>query len=321
MQSIWNSLKKPIFILAPMEDVTDTVFRRIISSCGKPSLYFTEFTNVDGMASKGDKVVSQRILYTKEEKPIIAQIWGLKPENYFTAATRLADMDYDGIDINMGCPQKSVTSKGACSALMKNHTLAAEIIQATKEGAKGLPISVKTRIGYSKVLIEEWVGFLLDQNIEALTIHGRTVAEMSSVPAHWDQIGEVVKLRDAKKCNTYIIGNGDVKSLEEAKDKAQTYNLDGIMIGRGVFENPWLFNPKIDQNKTTVIERIKLLKAHVDLYMQTWGEHKNFQILKKYFKIYITNFDGAHMLRTRLMETKNKEEVETVLMQYESEIK
>ncbi len=321
MKTIWDKLEKPIFILAPMEDVTDTVFRRIISSCGRPNLYFTEFTNVDGLASKGDKVVSQRILYTKEEKPLIAQIWGMKPENYFKAAQRLVDMGYDGIDINMGCPQRTVTRHGACSALIKNHSLAKEIIQATKEGAKGLPVSVKTRIGFNKIVLDEWIGFLLDQDLPALTIHGRTAAEMSKVPAHWDEIGKAVEIRNAKKLKTLIIGNGDVKSLNEAKEKAKQYKLDGIMIGRGIFENPWLFHPKTAIETITVKDRIELLKNHVDLYVQTWGKNKNFQILKKYFKIYIANFEGAHELRTQLMETTNQEEVDKILQQYESKIK
>ncbi|HEX8965456.1 MAG TPA: tRNA-dihydrouridine synthase [Patescibacteria group bacterium] len=321
MKTIWNKLDKPIFILAPMEDVTDTVFRRIISTCGRPDLYFTEFTNVDGLASKGDKIVSQRILYTPKEKPLIAQIWGMKPENYFKAAQRLSDMGYNGIDINMGCPQRTVTRHGACSALIKNPSLAKEIIQATKEGANGLPVSVKTRIGFNKIVLEEWIGFLLDQDLPALTIHGRTAAEMSKVPAHWDEIGKAVDIRNAKKVKTLIIGNGDIKSLQEAKEKAKQYNLDGIMVGRGIFENPWLFNSAVSIENITIQDRIALLKKHVDLYVQTWGENKNFQILKKYFKIYISNFDGAHELRTLLMATNNQKEVDKILQQYEAKIK
>jgi len=316
MKSVWQTIAKPIYILAPMEDVTDTVFRRIVNLCGRPDLYFTEFTNVDGMASKGDKVVSQRIQFTKEEKPLIAQIWGMKPENYFKAAVRLKNLGFDGIDINMGCPQKSVISNGACSALMKNKPLAKEIIQATKEGAGDLPVSIKTRIGFKTIILEDWIDFLLDQDLAALTIHGRTVAEMSKVPTHWDQIGIVTQMRNAKEKDTLIIGNGDVKSLSEAKEKATVYGLDGIMIGRGIFENPWLFNRGKTLDSITIADRIALLTKHVSLYEETWGKNKNFQILKKYFKIYIANFDGAQELRAKLMETGNGADVVNVLEQY-----
>src|SRR5436190_3288770 len=207
MVNIWQSLKKPIYILAPMEDVTDTVFRRIVMQTGKPDLFFTEFTNVEGMFSKGDKKVNQRLQFTQKEKPIIAQIWGLKPENYFKAGKLLAEMGFDGIDINMGCPEKNIIKKGACSGLIHNPSLAKEIIHATKEAAGNLPVSVKTRIGFKEIQTEKWIGFLLEQNLAALTIHGRTAAEMSAVPAHWDEIGKAVERRSEKKLPTLIIGN------------------------------------------------------------------------------------------------------------------
>ncbi|MDE2025636.1 MAG: tRNA-dihydrouridine synthase, partial [Patescibacteria group bacterium] len=194
--NIWHTLKKPIFILAPMEDVTDTVFRQIIMACGRPSLFFTEFTNVDGMASAGDEEVSKRLRFTQKEGPIIAQVWGMKPENYFSAAGRIAEMGYDGIDINMGCPQKAVVSRGACSALIKNPSLAKEIIQATREGAKGLPVSVKTRIGFKTNVLDTWIGFLLEQQLDALAIHARTASEMSKVPAHWEVMPAAVTIRN-----------------------------------------------------------------------------------------------------------------------------
>jgi nifR3 family TIM-barrel protein len=315
--NIWQKLTKPLMILAPMEDVTDTVFRRIVMDCGAPDLFFTEFTNVDGMASNGDPEVSKRLLKTDIEHPIIAQVWGMKPENYYAAAKRLVAMGYDGIDINMGCPQKAVTSRGACSALMKNKPLAKEIIEATKQGAGKLPVSVKTRIGYNKIILEDWLEFLLQQDLAALTVHGRTVAEMSRVPAHWDEIGKARELRDMIAPQTLIIGNGDVKTLQEAKEKAKQYSLDGIMIGRGIFDNPWLFNANIAIETISINQRIELLTKHVQLYDETWENRKNFQILKKYFKIYISNFPGAQDLRTKLMETNTRKEVEDVVAEYQ----
>lgn len=309
---IWQQLPRAIFILAPMEDVTDTVFRRIISSVGRPALYFTEFTNVDGFFSSGRTQVTQRLLFTAEEKPLIAQIWGMKPENYFKAAQELEQMGFDGIDINMGCPQKDVISKGACSALINNHALAKEIIQATKEGAGKLPVSVKTRLGLKTNQRDEWISFLLEQDLAALTIHGRTASEMSIPPAHWDEIGKVVEMRNERGLTLPIIGNGDVGSLAEAEEKVATYGVDGVMIGRGIFHNPWLFaNKKLED--ITLEERFDLLLTHVELFEKTWGNTKPFQILKKYFKIYIADFPGASDLRARLMEAKNGDEIRKII--------
>lgn len=333
----WNKLPRPIVSLAPMEDVTDTVFRQIIIGCGRPDVFFTEFTNVDGIASQGRDIVARRLLYTTNEHPIIAQIWGMVPENYYKAAQELAEKGFDGIDINMGCPQHDVTKHGACSALIKNHALAQEIIQATKEGArsgrkktpvilgskatpesgerswtsqddiKDLPVSVKTRIGFSKIATEEWIGFLLEQNLPLITVHGRTAAEMSKVPAHWDEIGKAVELRNTMNKATLIFGNGDVVSLQDAKEKVAKYHVDGVMVGRGVFHNPWLF-AGIDPTTKTVKDRLTLLEQHVSLYEKTWGESKSFQVLKKYFKIYLSDFDGASDMRQQFMECKNYEE-------------
>lgn len=311
--SIWQNISRPIFILAPMEDVTDTVFRRIISSVGRPHLYFTEFTNVDGFLSQGREQVAQRLKFLPEEKPLIAQIWGLKPENFYKAAQELEEMGFDGIDLNMGCPQKDVTSKGACSALINNHTHAKEIIQATKEGAGKLPVSVKTRLGFKVNQREDWISFLLEQDLAALTIHGRTAAEMSVPPAHWDEIGKVVEMRDEKGLSVPVIGNGDVRSIEDGLQKVEQYKVDGIMVGRGIFHNPWLFDAMKNLGEITLQERMNLLLRHVELYESTWQGKKPFQILKKYFKIYVADFPGASDLRAQLMETKNGDEVRKIV--------
>lgn len=314
MSNLWNSFPKPIFSLAPMEDVTDTVFRQILCSTGKPDAFFTEFTNVDGIASVGHDVVARRLQYTEIEHPLIAQIWGMVPENFYKAAQELREKGFDGIDINMGCPQKDVIRHGACSALIKNHSLATEIIQATQEGARSanlgqaeLPVSVKTRIGFKTIQTEEWIGFLLEQDLPLITVHGRTAAEMSKVPCHWDEIGKAVELRNKMDKKTLIFGNGDVMSLDEAKEKVDRYHVDGVMIGRGVFHNPWLFAGTNPSTKT-VGERLELLEHHVRLFEKTWGNAKSFQILKKYFKIYLSDFEGAADMRMQFMETKNYEE-------------
>jgi tRNA-dihydrouridine synthase len=364
MNTFWQSIKNkksPFFALAPMEDVTDTVFRRVVASVAAPDVFFTEFTSVEGLLSLGGRTVGRRLEYTEKERPLIAQIWGLQPENFYKAAKQIVAQGFDGIDINMGCPSKEVTKIGACSALIKNPNLAKEIIEAVKEGAGkkvskvsevsevskaepqtphphplpkereleksiesvpspegegqdegSLAVSVKTRIGYNSIATEEWIGFLLEQGIDALTVHGRTVKEMSKVPAHWDEIGKVVALKNQMGKETVILGNGDVKTLAEGKTKAEETGVDGIMIGRGIFENIWVFSSK-GGFVPTIKERVGILLRHLDLYENQHGEKHAFQTLKKFFKIYIRDFDGAGELRMRLMEARNVEEVKQII--------
>ena len=297
MQNLWQDFKRPIMVLAPMEDVTDTVFRRIVASCGRPDVFFTEFTSVDGLFSEGYDYVAKRLEFTADEHPLIAQIWGAKPENYYKAGQKLVEMGFDGIDINMGCPVRDVIKLGVCSALIKNPSLAKEIIQATKEGIASvngtIPVSVKTRIGFNEIQTEEWTGFLLDQNIDALTVHGRTVKEQSKVPAHWDEIAKVVKLRDAKQLSTVIIGNGDVSTLADALKKVEETKVDGIMVGCGIFQDPWLFNPTHHGEEVSFEEKLGKLIEHIELYQRTWGTRKPYAILKKFFKCYINGTQGS----------------------------
>jgi tRNA-dihydrouridine synthase len=308
MRNFWKDLKKPILIQAPMEDVTDTVFRQIIAICGKPDVFFTEFTNVEGLCSRGRDKVGKRLIFTPSERPIVAQIWGRTPGKFLEAAKIIKLRGFDGIDINMGCPQKNVIKKGACGALIDNPILAKEIILAVREGAGGLPISVKTRIGVRDMQTEKWTSFLLGLNLDVLIIHGRTVAEMSDVPCHWREIGKVVKLRDSLKSKTLIIGNGDIKSREDALGKIKKYGLDGVMIGRGIFDSPWIFNKDIDSAKISHEEKIKLLIEHLTLFDKTWGKEKNFSSMKKFYKIYISSLPDAKNVRIKLMGLKNAKE-------------
>jgi tRNA-dihydrouridine synthase len=304
MKNFWKTLKKPIFAQAPMEDVTDTVFRQMIIKCGKPDVFFTEFTNVDGMCSRGRDKVGKRLIYSKNEHPIVAQLWGSKPENFKKTAELIKEMGFDGIDINMGCPEKSVVKKGLGGALIDNQSLAKKIILAVKEGAGGLPVSIKTRIGVKNIQTEEWAKFLLEFNLDCLIVHGRTVAEMSESPTHWDEIGKVVKLRNSLKLKTLIIGNGDIKTYEEAIEKSKQYALDGIMVGRGIFNNLWIYNKDIDSTKISSQEKIKLLIKHIVLFDKTWGKTKNFSLMKKFYRIYISGMPDAQSIRTKLMEFK-----------------
>lgn len=303
--NFWRTLARPIFVLAPMEAVTDTVLRRVIARCGKPAVFFTEFTNVEGMFSKGARLVNQRLQFTEEEHPLVAQIWGSQPENFFRAAQKLIEMGFDGIDLNMGCPAQGPVHRGVCSGLIKNWPLAQEVIQATQEGAAGkIPVSVKTRLGFRSFDFA-WIRFVLEQRPEVLTIHARTVAEMSKVPAHWDAVQTVVEIRNEMQSDALIIGNGDIKSLAEARQKVAAVGADGAMIGRGIFENPYLFSETISIDDKTPQEKMQLLLDHMQLWRETWGETKHFPTLRKFFKVYANGFPGAQELRIQLMETEN----------------
>jgi len=314
MSNFWQQLPKPFFVLAPMEEVTDTVFRRIISSCGRPDVMVTEFTSVEGLASEiGRSKVIHRLQYTLEEQPLIAQIWGITPEHYYQAGVYAREQGFAGLDINMGCPVKKVIKQGACSALIRNPQLASDIIQAAQEGAQNIPVSVKTRIGFSKIQTEEWIGFLLSHKLAALTVHGRTVKELSNYPAHWDEIGKVVQLRNQAKVNTIIIGNGDITSYQQGLAMSEQYKVDGIMIGRGVFQNPWIFNPVIDHTTLSIDAKVQKLIEHIQLFEQTWGQEKNFAVMKKCFKMYLNNFAGASGIRAKLMNCNTPTECITVL--------
>lgn len=313
MKNFWLKLKKPITILAPMDDVTDVVFREVVANISRPDVFFTEFTNVEALNSKGKDSQIRRLEYTKNQHPIVGQIWGLNPDNFYKTAKLLKKLNFDGIDINMGCPEKSVIKNGTCAALIKNRELAKKIIEATIKGANGLPISVKTRIGINEIVTEDWIDFLLSFNLAAIIIHARTVKEKSNVPAHWEEIGKAVKLRDKLNFNTLIIGNGDVKDFQEILEKQKTYKVDGVMIGTGIFSNLWAFAKSEKSPKVSLKMMLKLLLMHAKLFDKTWGESKNFAILRKFFKIYVSNFPNSKELRIKLMGSKNLIEVEKIV--------
>ncbi len=316
MKEVLRNLKeldRPFSVLAPMEDVTDVVFREIVEKCGAPDLFFSEFTSVEGMFSPGADEVKMRLEKKESATPLFAQIWGIRPENYYRGAKEIVALGFDGIDLNMGCPVRKITKQGACSALIRNHKLAGEIIGAVKEGAGDLPVSVKTRVGFDVIDTENWIGFLLEQGLDMLTVHGRIASEMSSKPNNWDEVGKAVVLRDEIAPETLIVGNGDVESLKHGREISERLGLDGFMIGRGVFNNPWVFNESVNIDDVTIEQRLGLLKEHVELFERTWGERKNFAIMKKFFKMYVKGFDGAGELRNSLMECRDAVSVTDVL--------
>ncbi len=313
MTNFYNNLPKPFTSLAPMEDVTDVVFRQVIAEAERPDLFYTEFTNTKSLDHELGKFSAlQRLNFLPKEQPIVAQIWGSEPEYFAKAGYKLKEMGYQAIDINTGCPDKAVVKSGGGSGLIQNPELTAKIIQAAKES--GLPVSVKTRLGYSKV--EEWknwIKFLLEQDIPLLTIHLRTRKEMSKVDAHYELIPEILALRDQIAPQTLIAINGDIRDKKHILELYKKYKFDGAMIGRGVFSNPFCFTDKNPEKE----ELLKLFKLHLDLFdkSNTNGERK-YAPLKKFFKIYINNFNGAKELRNALMKTKNTEEAREVLKKY-----
>jgi len=305
---IWGRLVGPFSVLAPMEEVTDTVFRRIVHSAGAPDLMVTEFTSTDGLCTAGRPRVIGRLAYTPGEKPLLAQIWGNSPERYLRVASEVRAMGFDGVDINMGCPVRKVVARGSCGALIQNPGLAAELIAAAREGAGGLPISVKTRIGIAERRAEEWLGFLLSQGLAALTVHGRTVVQQSEGTADWGAVALAVRLRDEAGLSTRIVGNGDVRTAEAFQLRARETRADGIMIGRGVFENLFLFgsirgDAAGEFSALAPREKIAWFRRHIDLHEETWGRAGRFDTLKKFAKTYLRAFEGASRLVDAVMHT------------------
>lgn len=305
MSNFWQKLDKPFLVLAPMEDVTDYVFREIVTFLPKPAVFFTEFVSSDALCSKGREATISKLKYSERQRPIVAQIWGSDPDKMEKAASIVKELGFDGVDINMGCPVDAVMKKGAGAAHIKNPALTKEIIKAVKRGADGLPVSIKTRIGIDKIVTVEWIGFLLKQNLAALTVHGRTAEQMSKGEANWDEIGKAVKLRDEISPSTLLIGNGSIKSKNEALLMSEKHKVAGVMIASGIFSNPWIFEAENEHSRE---EYIEVLQKHLQLFEDTWGKTKNFEIMKKFFKMYIKGFDGANQLRQRLMETKSRKE-------------
>ncbi|WP_186579008.1 tRNA dihydrouridine synthase [Aquibacillus kalidii] len=316
--NFWRDLPRPFFILAPMEDVTDVVFRHVVSAAARPDVFFTEFTNtVSYCHPKGQDSVRGRLTYTEDEQPIVAHIWGDEPEYFRQMSIGMAEEGFRGIDINMGCPVHNVAANGKGSGLIRHPEVAAELIQAAKAG--GLPVSVKTRLGYTDV--EEWRGWLthlLKQDIVNLSIHLRTRKEMSNVDAHWELIPEIKKLRDEVAPDTLLTINGDIPDRQTGLELVRKYGVDGVMIGRGIFKNPFAFEKEKKEHSSK--ELLDLLRLHLDLYDQYSKDLKTrpFKTLRRFFKIYVREFKGAGELRNELMDTESTDEVRVLLDNFES---
>ena len=351
MKSFWDSLPHPFYALAPLANVTDAAFRRIVAKYSKPAgphVCFTEFVSADGLLSAGRDKLLPDLMYSESERPIVAQLFTGNPEKMCEAAKLVRTLGFDGLDINMGCPDRSIEKSGAGAALIKNPARAREIIRAAKEGAAPLPVSVKTRLGYNRDILEEWLPELLAERPAAVTIHARTRKEMSKVPAHWERVKRAVEIRDSvtrsSHVKTLILGNGDVMTLAEAREKARETGADGIMLGRAIFGKPWLFacegreddgslrsglesGKRSDLSPPSLQNRLSILLEHIKLFEKLLGRHKPFALMKKHFKAYVEGFpacrdargagrDGAKELRLRLMETENAEQVENAVAEF-----
>lgn len=319
MKNYLDNLPKPFVVLAPMDDVTDTVFRRLIAQIAPADLYMTEFTSADGMQSPGRHASLKRLRFTASEQPLIAQIWGKNPDNYFKTAHELVEMGFAGVDINFGCPDKAVLKNGCGGAMIDQPELAKEIIQAVKEGTKGkIPISVKTRLG-RKQYNPDWIELLLGQSLNMLSIHLRTVSEMSKVPAHWNLATEINQMRNDISPDTALVGNGDVENRRQSNLLAKQHGLDGIMIGRGVFHDPYACALDSPWKIMKPTEKIDLYLKHVELFEETWQvDERPVVTLNKFCKIYINDFPGAKDLRSKLMSAKSLSELKNRLKEFRS---
>lgn len=338
-----------------MADVTDAAFRRLIakySNWGERNdvVMWTEFVAADGLmraTPEGKAKLMADLIYSNEERPIVAQLFSSNPEYMEAAAALCLELGFDGVDINMGCPDRSIEKQGCGSAMIKTPEVAVAIIAAAKRGAKsdegGIPVSVKTRLGYNEDEVESWIPTLLRAQPAALTVHARTRKEMSKVPARWERIARVVELRDEISPSTRIIGNGDVLSMADATAKITQSGADGAMVGRALFGNPWFFNttkqlplrltalPTKGVNRERIVvqdtedaaltyvtleERLRVMVEHSYLFTELLP-HKNFATLKKHYKAYVNGFPDAAQLRAQLMETCNTpQEVEQVVNEF-----
>lgn len=322
MNSFWTKIEKPIMSLAPMADVTDVAFRQIIAKYGKPNVMWTEFVSADGLVlapKEGREKLLKDLEYREAERPIVAQFFTSSPRNMRKAAELALKLGFDGVDINMGCPDRSIEKQGAGAALMKNAKLARELIRAAKEGSesasRGIPVSIKTRTGFSKPDLENWLPEILEEEPAVVTIHARTRKEMSKVPAQWKFVKQAVEIRDALGKETLIFGNGDVVDLNDAKKKCEEFGCDGAMLGRAVFGNPFLFSVSREHwNK--VEDKLKVLVEHTKLFEELLSGYKSFAVMKKHFKAYVTGFPGARKLRAKLMETNNANEVSDIINKF-----
>lgn len=316
VMGFWEHLPKHFVVMAPMADVTDSPFRAMIvkysrhgEEGGGPDVFYTEFVAGDGLVNDiARSRLMHHLKYSENERPIVAQIFSNSPENTESAARLCRELGFDGIDINMGCPEKNICKQGAGCGMIKTPALARDVILAAKRGAQDIPVSVKTRVGWSRNEIDTWIPTILECDVAAIILHGRTRKVLSKIPANWDWIAHAADIVKKSGKPTKFIGNGDVASVSQAKEYCEIYGVDGVMIARGIFGNPWLFDT--EKTEVSVKEKLEVMLEHTRLFIEELSEHKNFAVMKKHYKAYISGFDGAKELRVQLMNANSYEEIE-----------
>lgn len=309
MYNFWRQLPRPFFALAPLADVTDAAFRQVIAEIGGPDVMYTEFVSADGLFKGGYDRLIKDLQYSDIEHPIVAQFFTNDPKIMRQATGLATELGFDGVDINMGCPDRKVCKQGSGAGLMQTPERAQELIRAAQDATK-LPISVKTRLGFNTNELETWLPALLEAEPEVVIIHARTKREMSKVPAHWEEIARAIEIRDALGSETLIVGNGDVVDIDDARRKCEETGCDGAMLGRAIFGNPWLF---AEIERPPLARRMRVLRRHVQLFDEYLGDVKNFAVMKKHFKSYVAGVDGSKELVKKLMDTKTVEEADAIL--------
>lgn len=314
----WERLPRPFFTLAPLANVTDYAFRQFLVAYSKPHVLWTEFVAADGLCHpKGREALLRDLRYDENERPIVAQLFTGHPDKMFEAAKLIKELGFDGLDINMGCPDRAVMRQGAGAACMRDPVKAKAIIRAAMEGVRTdghepIPVSVKTRLGDTRDELETWLPLLLETQPAAITLHARTRKEMSLVPARWERVARAVEL--ARGSGTLVIGNGDVISLADVRKKTVETGCDGVMLGRAIFGNPWLFDET--KGAVTVRERLEAALDLTRVFLATWAGTKSFEILKKHYQAYVAGFAGARELRSRMMLAHDLATVERLVQEF-----
>ena len=342
-QGFWKNLKSPIIGLSPMDGITDAAFRYMLAKTHKPDVIYTEFVNVEGLA-RGAVSMLDHLIYNKIERPIVAQIYGIETESFYKVAIMCCCLGFDGIDINMGCPANKVARRNSGAGLIRVPEQAKKIIRTVKQAVtdwsngisleeaglrpkiinhltesgdshphKLIPVSVKTRTGVDDIIAEEWVKHLLEEEPAVIAMHGRTLKQMYSGEANWEILGKVAKI--VHQTNTLFLGNGDIKSLNDAHERIKKYGTDGALIGRATCGNPWFFSGI----EPTMEERFKAAIDHARCFEEMSMKHAFFA-MRKHLAWYCKGFDGARELRKELMQTNSSDEVKVILDKFENTI-
>jgi len=383
VSTFWQTLPQPIVALAPMDGVSDAPFRQVQAKIGRPDIVFTEFTNVEGLW-RGDLRLLDAFLYDDAERPVVAQLFGTTPQDFYRAAVMVCELGFDGVDINMGCPSKCVAGKGGGAGLIRTPLLAQEIVRATRQGVEDwangqtlegiglaperiarihqmnqarrapiirrrLPVSVKTRLGYDSIIIEDWIKVLLEVEPVAISLHGRTLRQMYKGAANWEAIGRAAEI--VRQTSTLLLGNGDIHSAADARRRLRETGVHGVLVGRASMGNPWLFRelramraelatpasprpsptglerewggevkqpdsaslqPTGVGGRLTAQERLQTALHHARLFTALLPNHR-FVELRKHLSWYCRDFSDAAALRRQLVQANSLQELERML--------